>query len=45
LIKKYLNWEPSIPLKVGLKKTYDWINEQMTSKKGKDSKAVVFNEN
>jgi nucleoside-diphosphate-sugar epimerase len=45
LIKKYLNWEPSIPLKVGLKKTYDWINEQMISNKGKDSKAVVFNEN
>jgi len=45
LIKKYLNWEPSIPLKVGLKKTYDWINEQMTSNKGKDSKAIVFNEN
>ena len=45
LIKKYLGWEPSIPLKVGLKKTYDWINEQMVSNKGKDSKAVVFNEN
>ena len=44
LIKKYLGWEPSILLKVGLKKTYDWINEQMMNNKGKDSKAVVFNE-
>jgi GDP-D-mannose 3', 5'-epimerase len=31
LIKQYLNWEPSIPLKTGMKKTYDWIKEQMTS--------------
>jgi GDP-D-mannose 3', 5'-epimerase len=30
LIKKYLNWEPSIPLKNGMKKTYDWIKEQMS---------------
>lgn len=30
LIKKYLNWEPSIPLKTGMKKTYDWIKEQMS---------------
>jgi nucleoside-diphosphate-sugar epimerase len=43
LIKQYLGWEPSIPLKEGLKKTYDWIKEQMIENKGKDSKAVVFN--
>lgn len=30
LIKKYLNWEPSIPLKEGMIKTYDWIKKQMT---------------
>ena len=30
LIKKYLNWEPSIPLKKGMKKTYDWIKEEMS---------------
>ena len=30
LIKKYLNWEPSIPLKEGMKKTYDWIKDQMS---------------
>jgi GDP-D-mannose 3',5'-epimerase len=29
LIMKYLNWEPSIPLKKGMKKTYDWIKEEM----------------
>jgi GDP-D-mannose 3', 5'-epimerase len=29
LIQKYLGWEPSIPLKKGMKKTYDWIKEQM----------------
>lgn len=29
LIKQYLNWEPSIPLKKGMKKTYDWIKEQI----------------
>jgi GDP-D-mannose 3', 5'-epimerase len=44
LIKKYLNWEPSLPLKEGLKKTYDWIKAQMIENKGKDSRKVVFNE-
>ena len=38
LIRKYLNWEPSIPLREGMKKTYDWINDQLQeeikSKKG-----------
>ena len=29
LIRKYLGWEPSIPLRTGMKKTYDWIREQM----------------
>ncbi|MGE5421356.1 MAG: NAD-dependent epimerase/dehydratase family protein [Chloroflexota bacterium] len=29
LIRKYMGWEPSIPLKTGLRKTYDWIKEQM----------------
>ena len=31
LIRQKLRWEPSITLKEGLKKTYDWIYEQMTS--------------
>ena len=30
LIKEYLDWEPSIPLKEGMQKTYVWIKEQMT---------------
>ncbi len=29
LIKKELNWEPSIKLEVGLKKTYHWIEKQL----------------
>jgi GDP-D-mannose 3', 5'-epimerase len=27
-IRQYLNWEPSIPLRVGLEKTYAWIYDQ-----------------
>ena len=27
-IKSYLNWEPSIPLRTGLEKTYAWIYDQ-----------------
>ncbi len=39
LIRQYLGWEPSIPLRKGLKKTYEWINEQVAS--GEDSKKGV----
>jgi nucleoside-diphosphate-sugar epimerase len=28
LIKKYLNWEPNTPLRIGLEKTYRWIFDQ-----------------
>jgi GDP-D-mannose 3', 5'-epimerase len=36
LIKKYLGWEPSIPLRKGMKKTFDWIKEEMENEsKGK----------
>jgi GDP-D-mannose 3', 5'-epimerase len=28
LIRQYLNWEPSIPLRTGLEKTYAWIYDQ-----------------
>ena len=31
LIKKYLGWEPSISLRTGMKKTYDWISEQLVN--------------
>ena len=39
LIKSKLGWEPSIPLLVGLEKTYSWIYEQM--KRGAPTKALV----
>jgi nucleoside-diphosphate-sugar epimerase len=29
LIRKYLGWEPSIPLRKGIKKTYHWISGQV----------------
>jgi nucleoside-diphosphate-sugar epimerase len=29
LIQKMLGWEPSIPLKVGMERTYAWIYDQM----------------
>lgn len=29
LIRQYLGWEPSVPLKKGMKKTFDWVKEQM----------------
>lgn len=32
LIREKLNWEPSVPLKVGLIKTYTWISEQVDRK-------------
>jgi len=35
LIKKLLNWEPSIALRVGLDKTYHWISGELTSKSKK----------
>jgi GDP-D-mannose 3', 5'-epimerase len=31
LIREKLGWEPSIPLEVGLERTYNWIYKQMTS--------------
>lgn len=43
LIKKYLNWEPSIPLRKGMKKTYDWIKEQMENDHSSKTKANRFN--
>lgn len=48
LIRQYLGWEPSIPLKDGLAKTYSWIREQMISDKEAKSKGQghrsVFND-
>ncbi len=34
LIQSYLGWEPSIPLRAGLEKTYDWILDEYTAKYG-----------
>jgi GDP-D-mannose 3',5'-epimerase len=39
LIKKYLDWEPSISLKEGLGKTYAWIKEQMIMDKAEKAEA------
>jgi len=39
LIRKYLGWEPSIPLKKGMKKTFDWIKEEMINE-AKEIKGV-----
>jgi nucleoside-diphosphate-sugar epimerase len=33
LIRRYLSWEPSIPLREGLEKTYAWIYDQYRARK------------
>lgn len=33
-IKQYLDWEPSIRLRKGMKKTYDWIEQEMLASVG-----------
>jgi GDP-D-mannose 3', 5'-epimerase len=43
LIRKYLNWEPSIPLKKGMKKTYDWIKDQMSQDSTIKKEAIKYN--
>jgi nucleoside-diphosphate-sugar epimerase len=37
LLRKLLGWEPSIPLKAGIEKTYSWILDQMRNGSSKDS--------
>jgi nucleoside-diphosphate-sugar epimerase len=34
LIQQYLGWEPSTPLQTGMKKTFDWIKEQIDTSHG-----------
>jgi GDP-D-mannose 3',5'-epimerase len=34
LIRKYLGWEPDIPLRTGLEKTYAWIYDQYMARRG-----------
>jgi GDP-D-mannose 3',5'-epimerase len=43
LIKQYLNWEPSIPLKKGMKKTFEWIRDQMLNESKSKKKISKFN--
>jgi nucleoside-diphosphate-sugar epimerase len=43
LIQKYLGWEPSIPLKKGMKKTYDWIRKEMENESGRKKGVSRFN--
>ncbi len=38
LIRQYLGWEPSIPLMKGMRKTYDWIKEQIVAEQNKNKK-------
>jgi nucleoside-diphosphate-sugar epimerase len=36
-IREYLQWEPNIPLRIGLEKTYRWIYDQyMTRERGQE---------
>jgi nucleoside-diphosphate-sugar epimerase len=39
LIQRYLGWEPSIPLRTGLEKTYAWIHDQYVARE--NGKKVV----
>jgi nucleoside-diphosphate-sugar epimerase len=40
LIKKYLRWEPSTPLRVGMEKTYRWIYDQYVGRERGDARVV-----
>jgi nucleoside-diphosphate-sugar epimerase len=41
LIKTYLGWEPSIRLRDGMAKTYEWIESEMLAKSGTFASAAV----
>ena len=40
LIQKYLGWEPNIPLRAGLEKTYRWIYDQYLARERGDAGVV-----
>jgi nucleoside-diphosphate-sugar epimerase len=40
LIQKYLQWEPSTPLRVGLEQTYKWIYDQYLARERGDAGVV-----
>jgi GDP-D-mannose 3', 5'-epimerase len=37
LIRQMLGWEPSVPLRTGLEKTYAWVYDQLKSGRSKDA--------
>lgn len=39
-IKEYLNWEPNVPLRVGLEETYRWIYDQYLARARGEMSAV-----
>jgi nucleoside-diphosphate-sugar epimerase len=41
LIQKYLRWEPDIPLRQGLEKTYAWIYDQYMLSQNQTHSAMV----
>jgi GDP-D-mannose 3', 5'-epimerase len=41
LIQKYLNWEPSIPLRTGLEKTYRWIHDEFVAREKQSRSAAI----
>jgi GDP-D-mannose 3',5'-epimerase len=44
LIKKYLGWEPSTPLKVGMEKTYRWIYDEYVARQRGQSREQKVSE-
>lgn len=40
LIRRALDWEPTMPLRKGLEETYQWIEAQVTMARGKNSVAA-----
>jgi nucleoside-diphosphate-sugar epimerase len=40
LIRKYLNWEPGIPLRAVVEKTYAWIHDNCVARQGLRSAGV-----
>src|SRR5579883_81969 len=41
LIRKYLGWEPSIPLRIGLEKTYRWIYDEYVARERNPDSVVA----
>lgn len=44
LIEQVLGWKPSIPLAVGIEKTYRWIREQVEAEKGSGINILTYSE-